>query len=157
MQNPKKICIFDIDGTLSNLEHRRNYVRRKPANWGAFNATMGEDGRNEVVIDTFNALCATGDYHMVIFTGRSDRFREVTETWLSDNGINYDELHMRTHTDESNHVRDSIVKKAMLDDLIARHPDKKIMGVFDDRLQVVEMWIENGIWVFDVGQGRGDF
>ena len=157
MSDPKKIILFDIDGTLADLEHRRGYVRRKPSNWEAFNNTMGDDGPHEVVIDTFNALRATGNYYMVIFTGRSDRFEDLTVKWLEEYGIVYDELHMRTHSDESNHVKDSIVKKEMLDNLIANHPNKKIMGVFDDRLQVVEMWIENGIWVFDVGQGKGDF
>lgn len=157
MSNRKKIILFDIDGTLSNLEHRRGYVRRKPSNWKAFNETMGEDTPNQVVFDVFNAMKATGEYYMVIFTGRTDRYKDLTVKWLADMGIEYDELHMRTHEEERTQVKDSIVKKGMLDSLLSNHPDKTVMGVFDDRLQVVEMWIENGIWVFDVGQGKGDF
>jgi hypothetical protein len=33
----------------------------------------------------------------------------------------------------------------------------KILGVFDDRKRVVDMWIKRGIFVFDVAQGSGDF
>jgi len=157
MTDKTKIILFDIDGTLADIEHRRGYVRTKPSNWKAFNSTMHLDERHEVVIDTFNALKATGNYYMVSFTGRSERFKGVTEGWLFDNGIEVDELHMRTEDEERHGVKDSIVKKRMLDELISNHPDKKVMGVFDDRLQVVEMWQENGIFVFDVGQGKGDF
>ena len=32
-----------------------------------------------------------------------------------------------------------------------------ILGVFDDRQRVVNMWIDRGIWVFDVGQGKANF
>jgi len=157
-KHPNKIVIFDIDGTLADIEHRRGYVRgpRSDQNWGAFNKTMHLDGVNEIVVDTYNALSATGKYHMVIFTGRGDDFKQVTVDWLADNDIAYDELHMRSDVHEKG-VKDSIVKKGMLDRLTEAHPDKTVSGVFDDRLQVVEMWQENGIFVFDVGQGEGDF
>jgi hypothetical protein len=32
-----------------------------------------------------------------------------------------------------------------------------ILGVFDDRNQVTNMWEEKGIFVFNVGQGRANF
>ena len=38
-----RTAIFDIDGTLANIEHRRHYVMNKPKNWKAFNSTMHLD------------------------------------------------------------------------------------------------------------------
>jgi hypothetical protein len=35
--------------------------------------------------------------------------------------------------------------------------DYRILGVFDDRKRVVDMWIKRGIFVFDVSQGQGNF
>ena len=32
----KRICIFDIDGTLANCDHRLHHVKNKPKNWDAF-------------------------------------------------------------------------------------------------------------------------
>ena len=39
----KKIIVFDIDGTLANIQHRRQYVASRPKNWAAFNAGMKFD------------------------------------------------------------------------------------------------------------------
>jgi hydroxymethylpyrimidine pyrophosphatase-like HAD family hydrolase len=35
-----KTIVCDIDGTVANIEHRRQYVATKPKNWKAFNAGM---------------------------------------------------------------------------------------------------------------------
>ena len=154
---PDKLVIFDIDGTLANIEHRRGYAQTKPSNWYAFNNTMHSDTPNEIVVDVYQSLADTGKYHMIIFTGRSERQHDVTVEWLLNNNIIFDELYMRSAEEEDKRVKDSIVKKRLLDNLIERHPEKEIMGVFDDRKQVVDMWLENGLFVFDVGQGKSDF
>ncbi len=46
------------------------------------------------------------------------------------------------------------MKAEIADEIEKTH---QILGVFDDRQRVVNMWIERGIWVFDVGQGKGQF
>ena len=35
-----KVIVFDIDGTLANIEHRRAFVATKPKNWKAFTAAL---------------------------------------------------------------------------------------------------------------------
>ena len=37
------VIVFDIDGTLANVEHRRQFVASKPKNWAAWNAAMDRD------------------------------------------------------------------------------------------------------------------
>ena len=36
--------IFDIDGTVANIDHRLDYVRSHPKNWNAFDAGIPNDG-----------------------------------------------------------------------------------------------------------------
>ena len=34
--------IFDVDGTLMNISHRRKFVEMKPKDWKAFRETNGK-------------------------------------------------------------------------------------------------------------------
>lgn len=47
------LVVFDIDGTLANIEHRLDYVRSKPKNWKAFDAGIPNDKVNEPVAAIF--------------------------------------------------------------------------------------------------------
>jgi hypothetical protein len=58
---------------------------------------------------------------------------------------------MRKYKD---HRDDSVVKGEIADEIQKTY---NILGVFDDRKRVVDMWSNRGIFVFDVGQGKGDF
>jgi hypothetical protein len=60
-------------------------------------------------------------------------------------------LLMRKYED---HRDDAIVKGELADQI---EKDYKIFAVFDDRKRVIDMWVNRGIFVFDVGQGKGDF
>ena len=148
------LVVFDIDGTLANIEHRLDYVRSKPKNWKAFDAGIPNDKVNEPVAKVFHAMAAEGNT-IVLASGRNERTREATEKWLYENslfgfGI---KLYMRKADDFRN---DSIVKREMLDEIIADYGKKPDM-VFDDRPRVVKMWRDAGIFVFDVYQGKEDF
>lgn len=57
-------------------------------------------------------------------------------------------LHMRKAGDGR---RDSIVKAEMFDSDIATNFN--VLGVFDDRQQVVDMWRDKGLTVFQVAEG----
>jgi hypothetical protein len=50
---------------------------------------------------------------------------------------------------------DAIVKKEMLDKILATGTE--IIAAFDDRKKVKRMWVENGIFVFDVNQTDEEF
>ena len=45
-----KVIVFDIDGTLANIEHRRAFVATKPKNWKAFNAGIVNDTPHEDIV-----------------------------------------------------------------------------------------------------------
>jgi hypothetical protein len=50
------LIVFDIDGTLANIEHRLHHVRSKPKNWPAFDAGIPNDKVNEPVAAVFREL-----------------------------------------------------------------------------------------------------
>jgi phosphoglycolate phosphatase-like HAD superfamily hydrolase len=148
------LVVFDIDGTLANIEHRLHHVRSKPKNWAAFDAGIPNDKVNEPVAEAFHALKAIG--HTIIFaSGRNERTRSETELWLIRNGFwgIGRKLYMRKADDFRS---DDIVKREMLDDIISDYGKKPDM-VFDDRPRVVRMWRDAGIFVFNVYQGDEDF
>lgn len=148
----KRNCfIFDLDGTICDVRHRRQYVATKPRNWDAWNAGLVNDTPNLPVKIVYQALCQQSQADLIIVSGRSDDYKEQTIKWLIDNEIFYDEIFMRKYKD---HRDDAVVKGEIADEIEKTH---NIIGVFDDRKRVVNMWIERGIWVFDVGQGKGDF
>jgi phosphoglycolate phosphatase-like HAD superfamily hydrolase len=150
-QQNRNCYIFDLDGTICDVRHRRQYVATKPRNWDAWNAGLVNDTPNVAVQKVFQALRNDQEVDLIIVSGRSDDYKEQTIKWLTDNEIFYDEIYMRKYKD---HRDDAVVKGEIADEIEKTY---NILGVFDDRQRVVNMWIERGIWVFDVGQGKGNF
>ena len=149
------LVVFDIDGTLANIDHRLDYVRSKPKNWKAFDAGIPNDKVNYTVAEMFWALDATGQHTIVLASGRNERSRDATMKWLQENNL-WDyraKLYMRKADDFRS---DDIVKQEILDQIIVDYGKKPDM-VFDDRPRVVRMWRDNGIFVFNVYQGEEDF
>jgi hypothetical protein len=146
------LVVFDIDGTLANIEHRLDYVRSKPKNWKAFDAGIPNDKVNLPVAEVFTSMLFHPD--IVLASGRNERSRKATEDWLWDNKLRgYQKLYMRKADDFRS---DDIVKQEILDQIIADYGRKPDM-VFDDRKRVVDMWRRNGIWVFDCNQSGQEF
>jgi len=144
-----KIIVFDIDGTLANVDHRRQFVATKPKNWAAWNAGISQDTVHEdiaFVLRTF-AFPHKGN-KIVLCSGRGEEVRRVTEEWLVDNGIYFDALFMRTAKD---YRKDSIVKVELLQ-LIREQFGEPFLW-FDDRTQVVDAIRAEGVRVLQVAPG----
>ena len=144
-----KTVIFDVDGTLADVSHRRHFVSNNEKNWTLFNAKMGEDKINPAVVELYLTLWDSQKYDLIIVTGRSEEFREVTEQWLVWNHIPFNRLIMRKAKDNR---QDSMVKQDILDALKAESKD--IMFAVDDRQQVVDMWRRNGITCLQCDEGQ---
>jgi hypothetical protein len=147
------LVVFDIDGTLANIEHRLSHVRSKPKNWRAFDEGIPQDKLIKQVAEVFHSLSAARNT-IVLVSGRNERSREATVRWLTDNNIHtWDKMYLRAADDFRS---DDIVKREMLDSIVAEYGRKPDM-VFEDRPRVVRMWRDNGIFVFNVYQGEEDF
>jgi FMN phosphatase YigB (HAD superfamily) len=135
-----KTILFDIDGTLADIEHRRWHLDKDKPDWKSFNAEMGGDTPNAPIVALYNSLWNTGTYEMILVTGRNERSRVLTEQWLTWNNISFVEMIMRPDNDFR---ADHIIKEEILNRLLAA--GKIIEFVVDDRQQVVDMWRRNGI------------
>jgi predicted kinase len=130
--------LVDIDGTVALMGDR------SPYDW----AKVGSDLPNPAVITAVRAMHAAGNA-IVFCSGRDAVCRPETEAWLDLYvGVSYESLFMRPEGDGR---KDSVVKREIFDQQIR---DRwRIVGVFDDRQQVVRMWRALGLTVFQVAEG----
>ena len=135
----KPAVIFDIDGTFSDPEHRREHAQKK--DWEQFFQLLHLDPPIKPVIKTLRALQASHNY-IVLVTGRPERYRYETIKWLEQNDVRHFKLYMRGDNDRR---PDFKVKSDMLDQIQADGYSPFL--VFDDRQQVVDMWRERGLVV----------
>lgn len=134
--------IFDLDGTLANIDHRTHYVRGGKRDWDSFFRECVNDVPVPHVIETLHAHLAAS-HKVRIWSGRSDIVRTETEQWLSDRGIDPCYLqHMRAAGDNT---PDAELKRYWLNQEYER-PDL----VYDDRQRVVDMWRAEGVPCFQV-------
>ena len=109
---------------------------------------MDQDLPNEPIVELYKTLWKTGKYEMIIVSGRQERFRKVTETWLTWHKIPFKTLLMREDKDSR---PDSEVKQDILRRLQGQ--GKKILFVVDDRQSVVDMWRANGVTCLQCKKG----
>ena len=143
-----KIIVFDIDGTLADVTHRRQYVATKPKNWAAWNAGMSRDTVHEDIRWMLMKLRRVPGSKTILCSGRGEETREVTEQWLSVNRIPYEDLYMRKAKD---YRQDSIVKVELLAQIREEHGEPYMW--FDDRQQVVDAIRAEGVRVLQVAPG----
>ncbi len=132
-----KAFIFDIDGTLAKMGDRSPYDLSR----------VHEDQLNEPIAACLDALY--DGYEIIICSGRegTQECEDLTKQWLSANGINYKFIMMRKEGDMR---ADYIVKEEMWQRICE---DFYIVGMFDDRNQVVDHARKLGFTVFQVDYG----
>jgi hypothetical protein len=136
VNNLPNCYIFDIDGTLAIKGDR------SPFDW----MKVDIDTLNLPVAHTFRHLAEK--HFMIILSGRDSVCREITEEWLEKHNIKYDLLIMRKKDDMT---KDAIIKKGFYEEYIKGKYN--IVGIFDDRNQVVEMWRSLDLPCYQVAYG----
>lgn len=153
----KPLYIFDIDGTIALIGHRRHFVERERGkqDWKAFYASCVDDVPNEPVIKTLERLRHAGA-EIWFFSGRSGEVRNQTVEWIAANtSFMTHELDgpILTMRQEGDYTPDDILKKQWLDDMLV-DDRRRLVAVFDDRDRVVQMWRANGVACFQVADGE---
>ena len=145
------IYIFDLDGTLANIEHRLHYITSDNKDWDSFFKSCEDDKPIHQVIEVLNALQAQG-HRIWIFTGRSDIAYQHTVDWIHEHvTVDRFKLKMRKHGD---HQPDFKLKQSWLQQLAPTKNSKSLIaGVFEDRKSVCDMWRNNGLLCFQVAEG----
>jgi hypothetical protein len=90
-------AIVDVDGVLADVRHRLHHVEGRPKDWDAFFAAAPGDAVLEAGRDRSRELAEQSD--LVYLTGRPERCRDDTLTWLTTHGFPSGELVMRPDTD----------------------------------------------------------
>lgn len=139
------IVIFDLDGTLANIDHRKIHLQHENVlseHWEKF---FKECPNDTPYLTTINILKSVKKYNssikIHIWSGRSDLVLNETIEWLAKNDIPYDELKLRSKGD---HKPDYVLKEEWFKDLI----DCRVLGVFDDREEVISMFRKYGITTY---------
>jgi len=144
------LVLFDIDGTLADINHRRHLVEGEDSNWAGFFDLMGADSVNESVAGLYRELWNSEVYECVLVTGRPEEYRKVTEQWLIWNEIPFERLLMRQSKDNR---ADHLIKEEVLESLVSK--GERIAFVVDDRQSVVDMWRRNGVTCFQCADYQG--
>jgi len=137
-QEKPPCIIFDIDGTIALKGDR------SPFDWHKVD-------RDEAELNTMFMLAMVqdmsrryGKLKLIICTGRDEESRPKTMKWLEDNGIQHDAIYFRKR---GSYEPDWKVKQVMWENIMK---DNYIVGMFDDRLQVVRRARALGFKVFNV-------
>lgn len=129
-----KAIICDLDGTLADITGRNPYDA----------STCEQDLLNEAVGNLLK-LYKKQEYTIFLVSGRKDEYREPTLRWLDKHQIKFDDLLMRKTKDMR---KDSIIKREIYDENIR---DKYFIEfILDDRPQVIRMWRDLGLIVFQL-------
>ena len=172
--------IFDIDGTLMDINHRRHFVEGETKDWKSFVANIKYDVPNDLVA---NVLCSLNGYvsgnNIFFLTGRNESQREITIEQIERCGYDhqnqdsvrpkddYEKIYYKGgHYDEILFMRpdddyrpDAELKSELYDKLVDKHDyisfETNNTIIFDDRQSVVDMWRARGLTCFQVA--KGDF
>ena len=131
--------LVDIDGTVALHGTRSPFDETR----------VHEDRPNRPVIRAVVAMCVA-NHALIFMSGRSESCRAATEDWLRRHvSPAWDGLYMRAAGDFR---KDSVVKAELFDRHVRDRWD--VQAVFDDRDQVVRMWRDLGLTVFQVADGN---
>lgn len=164
-----KVIIVDIDGTLSDCQHRLHFINGEHKDWDAFYSALENDKPIEQmrwlmrIIDMGCGNMMIGsDVNFVFCTGRPEKYRNLTVKWLIKNidecfcpdseddegGETWPKLLMRKDGDFR---ADDIIKQEMLDSLKAK--GYEILFAIDDRKRVADMYRKNGVICLQCADG----
>ena len=144
MSAARPLIVFDLDGTLADVEHRRHHVTGQNRRWDRFFEACVDDAPMAAVIMAFHAHQRAGA-RIEIWSGRSDAVRPQTEDWLARHELVPDRLIMRP---AKNTTPDDVLKERWFD-----QANPKPALVYDDRDKVVAMWRRRGVPCFQVAPG----
>lgn len=149
-----KAIIIDLDGTLSDCSHRQHFMTGEKKNWNAFYEGLSDDPVNVWCKDIITAFTTSKldeflFFHIILVSGRPDKYMEKSVAWLNKNKIEFDYLLMRKTGDFR---ADYIVKEEIYRNHI--EPEFNILFAVDDRKQVVDMWRRIGVTCLQCAEGN---
>ena len=140
--------IFDVDGTLANVDPYLHHVRGPNRDYNAFHEASIDALPNIEVVQMLNN--AVSDRHAIlIVTSRKEKYRGLTSMWLAKNNIRSHALFMRADDDSR---PDYEAKKDMLDKINILWD---VLHAVDDNPNVIRLWQDHKIPTTKIGTWDG--
>lgn len=131
--------IFDLDGTLTNYDHRAEHLVPPNRDMMTFFSKMEDDTVIDWCLNMLRDFQRSG-ITIILLTGRPDSFRPHTERWLKKHNISYDMLLMR---DAADFRPGAIVKEEIFrQEILGKYHVKLAV---DDNPRIIKMWKKLGI------------
>ncbi len=94
---PAGQCVLvDVDGVISDGQHRQHFLRGRSKQWGDFFRASPED---PPLLPTITLLDLIGDTLVVLLTARPESIHDETVAWLNKFEVRWDLLIMRGRSD----------------------------------------------------------
>jgi hypothetical protein len=95
--DPRPYAVIDIDGVLADVRHRLSHLATNPKDWDSFFAAAPQDPPLAEGLAVARQLAV--DHQLIILSGRPERYRSATVTWLRDHSLPTEPLLMRRDGD----------------------------------------------------------
>jgi uncharacterized HAD superfamily protein len=141
--------IYDVDGTLANVDPYIHFVRGSNRDYDAFHEASIDALPHYEVVQMLNNTVSDG-HAVIIVTSRKEKWRGLTSMWLAKNNIRSHALFMRADDD---HRPDYEVKKDILHKI---NNHWEVLYAVDDNPSVIALWEENGIPTTKIGNWDGN-
>ena len=140
--------IFDVDGTLANVDPYLHYVRGSNRDYEAFHEASIDALPNVNVLEMLNNSVSDG-HSILVVTSRKEKYRGLTSMWLAKNNIRSHGLFMRADNDNR---PDYEAKKDMLDKITVLW---NVTHAIDDNPNVIKLWENHNIATTKIGTWDG--
>ena len=141
----RSAVIFDMDGTLADVSSIRHHLtkydetkRTVVKHFHRFHAESVSVPPHDHVVNSAQMAHMLG-HAVLVVTARKHMWRHHTAWWLALHNVPSDMLMMRGNEDNR---KDYEVKKDMLDTLRKAYD---IIHAWDDNINIIRLWQENGI------------
>lgn len=145
----QKAIIIDLDGTLADCGHRKQYIEGAKKDWKSF---LKDEN---IIQDKLNTWCSSiianfkNSHKIILVTGRNEFTRKITEEWLASHDQFYNLLLMRKDRD---YREDAVIKEEIYN--LHIQPKFDVTFCVDDRKQVVDMWRKLGLVCLQCDEGQ---
>ena len=141
-----RAAIFDLDGTLANIDHRLHYIKGEKKDWDGFYREVPLDSVNKWCHDLMDMLSSTG-IRPVLITARkgSSKIKQQTSDWFwkytSIGTIRREHTYWVREADD--YRPDTELKEKCLVEKIL--PNYDILFAVDDRESIAQVYRRHGI------------
>ena len=144
--NTSPIYLFDLDGTLADIDHRKHLLEQDPVDWGYFYALCPHDKPMPRMIQLYEHLRRSA--WVEIWTGRNETVRSETVTWLRRHTAMPDRLCMRP---EACRRAAHDLKRKWLAQMLEEQR-RRVVLMIEDNPNVVEVFRGLGVQTLLVNQ-----